>query len=281
MKMIGNSGGFRLVSFDSGKLGPTVCVVGGVHGDETCGLNAIEVLERELAVGGRLLRGRLLTLVANLKAIRLTRRFVDFDLNRAFGKSDAFGHESQLAKDLASYLIEMDYILDLHSTSAPTRPFCAGALTDRHLEMFWMTGLEIYTHGWEVHRGHTMLIDEVNRLGGVGVIAECGRTGARETDEIAYSTTIHLLQELKMLAPVKLQPTASHRIVRIEQIIRANSDRFSFTRHFENFDPVKAFEVVAYDDGEPVTYHLPFAIAMPTQGKLQVGDEAFGVGIIE
>lgn len=280
MKIVANSEGFRLVLLDSGKPGPTVCVVGGVHGDETCGPNSITVLERKLLTGDRLLRGQLLTLVANLEAVRLKRRFVDFDLNRAFG-NDAFGHESQLAHRLAPHLIGMDYVLDLHSTSAPTQPFCAGALTKRHLEMFKMTGLEVYTHGWEIHRGYTMLIDEVNRLDSVGVIVECGKTGDSQTDKIAYTTVLHFLQELEMLLPVKLQSPKSHTVVRIDQTVRARTESFFFTRNFKNLDPVKAGEVVAYDDGKPIAYPHAFVIAMPTQSKLQAGDEAFGVGIIE
>lgn len=281
MKIVANSEGFRLVLLDSGKPGSTVCVVGGVHGDETCGPNSIAVLERKLLTGDRLLRGRLLTLVANLEAVRLKRRFVDFDLNRAFENSYAFGHEAQLAHRLAPHLIGMDYVLDLHSTSAPTQPFCAGALTERHLEMFKMTGLDVYTHGWEIHREHTMLIDEVNRLDGVGVIAECGRTGDSQTDKVAHTTVLQFLQELEMLSPVKLQSPKSHTVVRIDQIIRARTESFFFTRHFKNLDLVRAGEVVAYDDGRPIAYPNAFVIAMPTQSKLQAGDEAFGIGIIE
>lgn len=281
MKIVANSEGFRLVLFDSDKPGLTVCIVGGVHGDETCGLNAINLLESKLLTGDKLLHGRLLTLVANLEAVRLKRRFVDCDLNRAFGESNAFGYESQLAHRLAPHLIGMDYVLDLHSTSAPTQPFCAGALTKRHLEMFRMTGLEVYTHGWEIHRGHTMLIDEVNRLNAVGAIAECGKTGDAQTDKVAYTTVLHFLQELKMLSPVKLQSPKSHTVVRIDQTVRARTENFCFTRNFKNLELVKAGEVVAYDDGKPITHPDAFVMAMPTQGKLQAGDEAFGVGIIE
>ena len=280
MEIIANSKKFRLVLFDSGKPGSTVCIVGGVHGDEHCGLNAISLLEKKL-IEIKLLRGRLLTLMANLEAVRLQRRFVDFDLNRAFGNPDFFGYESQLVKSFTPHLIGIDYLLDLHSTSAPTKPFCAGTLTETHLQMFQMTGLEVYTHGWEVHRGYTMLIDEVNRLGGIGLIVECGKTGDSQTDQIAYHTAVRFLQGLKMLSAFQLPPPESHTIVRIEDTIKAKTEKFIFTRHFENLNPVEASEVVAYDNGQPVAYPHEFLMAMPSQGKLLAGDEAFGVGIIE
>ena len=51
MKTVINSEGFRLVSFDSGKPGLTVCISGGVHGDESCGIKAIQKLEQKLSSG--------------------------------------------------------------------------------------------------------------------------------------------------------------------------------------------------------------------------------------
>lgn len=275
------SEGFRLVEFDSGQPGPRVCIVGGIHGDELCGVNAISVLEDEFTTNHELLCGRLLMLVANLEAIRLKKRFVDFDLNRAFNSTVAFGYEAQLAQRITPHLTGVDYLLDLHSTSAPTRPFCAGSLTKAHLEMFWMLGFETYTCDLEVHRGQVMLIDEINRLGGVGIAAECGRTGERQIDEVAYKAFIRLLQKLGMIPPTEQRPPKSRSIIRIKQIVTAKTEHFIFTRDFENLDLVESGEVVAYDNGQPVVFSDPFLITTPTKVKLQPGDEAFGVGIIE
>ena len=280
MKQIINSEGFRLVSFDSGQPGLTVCISGGVHGDETCGVKAIEKLEKELLSKEKLLSGRVLTLIANQEAIKLKKRFVDFDLNRAFGNSSAIGHESNLAKNIASHLQGIDYLLDLHSTSAPTKPFCAGILTKRHIEIFKMIGVEYYTYGWEIHRGHSMLIDEVNRLGGIGVIVECGKTDDLKTDEIAYKSVKNLLQKFKIFPISNYQfSVENHIIIKIEQIIKAQSNDFTFTRHFSNLYETKADEIIAYDNKKSIHYKYPFLIVMPTVGSLKLGDEAFGIGI--
>ncbi|MDJ0634943.1 MAG: succinylglutamate desuccinylase/aspartoacylase family protein [Xenococcaceae cyanobacterium MO_188.B29] len=276
-----NSENFRLVLFDSGKLGPTVCIVGGVHGDEICGPIAIDRLERKLATENYLLRGRLMTLIANSEAIRLKKRFVDFDLNRAFKNSAAFGHEAQLAKCLTPYLKEVDYLLDLHSTSAATRPFCAGAFTEPHLKIFRITGFEFYTYGWGEHRKYTLLVDEVDRLGGVGVIAECGKTGDYQTNEISFSTITHLLQELEMIKPVKLRTLQNPTLIEINQIVKAKTDYFIFKRDFESFETIEAGEIVAYDDKNPVVYPFRFTLVMPTRGKIRAGDDAFVVGIFD
>ena len=71
MKKVINSERFRLASFDSGQPGLTVCISGGVHGDETCGVKAIKKLEREQLSEEKLLNGKVFTLIANKEAIKL------------------------------------------------------------------------------------------------------------------------------------------------------------------------------------------------------------------
>jgi uncharacterized protein len=287
MRVVNNSNKFHLSIFDSEIPGPTVCIVGGVHGDETCGLKSIAALEYKLTTKVKLLCGRLVMLRANLEAVRLKKRYVDFDLNRAFGEfgnSKAFGYESDLAKHLEPHLTELDYVLDLHSTSAPTRPFCSGKLTERHFNFFQLLGLEFYTHGWEIHRQHSMLIDEVDRQGGVGIIAECGKTGKSQTEKIALETTFRLLESLNMLDKNILNKsdiTKTKTVVCITEIIKSKSDSFSFTRSFDNFDLIDPDEIVAYDNNVPIFYPNKFLMSMPTMGHIKLGDEAFGIGVVD
>lgn len=282
MKTIIDLEGFRLVCFDSKKPGLTICISGGVHGDETCGIKAINKLEKELSIHNKLLSGKLLTLIANQEAVAQKKRFIDFDLNRSFRNHNAIGYESNLAKKITPYLKGVDYLLDLHSTSAPTRPFCAGMLTHRHLQLFKIIGVQVYTHGWEIHRGYSMLIDEVNRLGGVGIVVECGKTNIRQTDKIASKTILAFLQGLKMFSTIDLDSTfKSYTTIKIKQIVKAKSNNFIFIRNFNNLDLVNANEIIAYDNKEPIYYSYPFLIVMPTKTKISAGDEAFGIGIEE
>jgi len=280
MQIIDDSQGFHLTAFDTGKAGSTVCISSGVHGNEKCGLYAIYKLQ-QLLTETNLLRGTLLILVANLEAVKLNQRFIEFDLNRSFQNASAYGYEAELADRLTPYLVGIDYCLDLHSTSAPTRPFCAGTNTKKHLQLFEMLDFEVYTQGWEIHRQHTMLIDEIDRSGGVGIIAECGKTGEQKTSEVAYCAALHLLQALDMLCIIEAPMPRLRSVIQIEQVIKTKTEHFYFTRHFENLDPIKVDEVVASDGSQSIFFTQPFLMAMPTQGKLEVGEEAFGVGIID
>lgn len=282
MEILIDSEEFRLISFDSGKKGETVCISGGVHGNESCGVKAIRKIEKEFLSNQILLKGKVLTLIANKKAIQLKKRCIDFDLNRAFGNPNAFGYESEIAKKITPFLQEIDFLLDLHSTSAFTKPFCAGILSTDHLEFFKMTGIDVYTHGWELHRGYSMLIDEINRFGGVGIIAECGKMDEKSTNHIAYQTIISLLEKIKFISvPEFKSTTKEYKIIRVKQIVKACSDNFSFVRNYKNLDMAKIDEVIAYDNNNPILYNYPFLIMMPNMQNIENGEEAFGIGIEE
>lgn len=76
---------------------PEIAVVGGIHGDEPCGINAIERLLTDPPV----FRKPVLFVIANEKAIEQGKRYVEEDLNRAFpGDENGPTHESRLAARL-------------------------------------------------------------------------------------------------------------------------------------------------------------------------------------
>jgi uncharacterized protein len=281
-KVIIENEGYRKITYDSCKQGLTLCIVGGVHGNETCGVNLVNKLENWFFNEQELSNGKLLTLVANTQAVKLRKRFVHNDLNRAFVNTSHTGYEFQLAQQLSKELLGIDYLIDLHSTSAPLKPFCAGILTLKHYNLFLLTGIEIYMHGWEAHRGYSMLIDEINRLGGVGIIAECGKTSTLQANQVAYQVTIRTLKSLKMIASSASTISKKEPIVlRIKEIIRAKTSKFHFTRKFKNLEVIKPGEAIAFDGSEAVIYPHPFIITMPNYGKIESGDEAFGVGTFE
>src|SRR5688500_8439811 len=63
--------------------GPTLIVVGGIHGNEPAGIRAVERVIARLSE--RDLRGELVAFGGNLGALRLGRRFIAKDLNRQWG----------------------------------------------------------------------------------------------------------------------------------------------------------------------------------------------------
>lgn len=94
-----------------------VLVCGGTHGDELAGVwvaSQVHAGRPEFAREGLDVTG----LVANPAAVSRGTRFVGSDLNRAFGGRESRGPEAELARALAPALASVDFVIDLHSSTA-------------------------------------------------------------------------------------------------------------------------------------------------------------------
>ncbi len=122
--------------------GATLVVVGGVHGNEPAGLiAAIRVLDRLKSVEPRLIRGRFVALAGNLEALNHDDpdvRYIDHDLNRLckrerFVEPASTSVEHREMFELFDSIEEINntsasmVVLDLHTTSGPSRPVVAFA----------------------------------------------------------------------------------------------------------------------------------------------------------
>ncbi|MBZ6493504.1 succinylglutamate desuccinylase/aspartoacylase domain-containing protein [Natrinema longum] len=107
----------RVAQLGSGT--PEIAVVAGIHGDEPCGVRAVERLLDDRPTVKRPVK----LVVANEAALERQVRFIDEDLNRAFpGTPDAKTHEGQLANELVAEL-EGCLTFSMHSTQSHADPF--------------------------------------------------------------------------------------------------------------------------------------------------------------
>jgi len=98
---------------------PDIAVVGGVHGDEPCGVRAVERLLADAPDVERPVK----CIVANEEALERGVRYVDADLNRAFGpNTPADAHEVELGERLAEEIRGMT-VFSVHSTQSHADPF--------------------------------------------------------------------------------------------------------------------------------------------------------------
>ncbi|MFC7215246.1 succinylglutamate desuccinylase/aspartoacylase family protein [Saliphagus sp. GCM10025334] len=107
----------RVVQLGTGT--PELAVVAAIHGDEPCGVRAVErLIEEEPSV-----KRPVKLVVANEEALERGVRYVDEDLNRAFpGHPEAETHEGRLAYELAAEL-EGCLTFSMHSTQSHADPF--------------------------------------------------------------------------------------------------------------------------------------------------------------
>jgi len=101
--------------FRSEEPGPTVFLVGGIHGDEPAGAGALEIIRDDLSVGA----GKVIILPrANNPALEAGERYAPGarDLNRAFPVDEEKDWTGRLASEIWNIVIEyeVDIIFDLH-----------------------------------------------------------------------------------------------------------------------------------------------------------------------
>ena len=102
-----------------------VAIVGGTHGNENTGVFLVNKLKNALPEYKGL---KLKYLLANPMAIKQTRRFIDYDLNRSFGiqelnNVERFEYELNRAKVINNELgpkgdSKYDFIIDMHTTTS-------------------------------------------------------------------------------------------------------------------------------------------------------------------
>jgi len=269
---------------DSGHPGPTVLIIGGIHGNEPAGLMAArEVLAR--LERGRLGRaGRVVAVAANQPALAVGRRYINRDLNRVWS-ADAIAALEQAPADtddaeqgqqrvLLSLFRQLRHeaeagdqplvFVDLHSTSGPAAPFTIinDTLESRRLALAspvpLVLGLE------EIVRG--TLLDYVEQYGHPCVIVEGGQHDDPATAVNLESVVWHVLGSLGMVAshqvrafPVVARPSVpgvpagQPRVIEVFYVHEiASATEFEMRPGYASFVPVRAGELLAHDHGTEV-----------------------------
>ena len=260
--------------------GPRLIVIGGVHGNETCGTAGIERVRAELDDGAlRLLRGELTMVpVANPLARRRLQREGERNLNRLFqptppGQTPA-DYEARLTDLLCPLLDRHDVLLDLHSFQSAGEAFAmigprdntgtlepfARAVEEGRLALHLGTSrvvegwLDIYAAGL-AQRSPGLPVDEaalafgrgtneyMRSRGGYGVTLECGQHDDPAAPDVAHAAIHATLRLLGMVAePAKVPPQPE--LLRLVSVADRLDEEDQFVREWATFDPVLAGEPI-------------------------------------
>ena len=227
---------------------PAVAAVGGIHGDEPCGVRAIE---RFLETGPVDEVERPVTLiVANERALDAGTRYVEGDLNRLFpGDPDSDIHEERLAHDLWREVRDCT-VLGFHSTVSFDEPFGTLAdLTPRKAEIMRALPLSHAADFTGVVSGRS-----VNLPGFVNV--EAGYQGSDAAADNAYDCLVSYLRAMDAL-PGEAEPTdTAHYDVR-ETLEKTPGETYRVhVGNFERVPPGTAYATTG--TGEELTRETEF-----------------------
>jgi predicted deacylase len=288
---------------DSDFPGPTVIILGGVHGDEHAGIAVVNQMKSgEFDVP--LERGRLIIALGNLAAIEVNRRFTDggTNLNREFVdvpddmlfEAADLSSEARRARSLKPYLNESDAAFDLHGfRQKDGEPFI---ITEPRgfLAALAVSGAGAYyvSSGWGgesgIEQGGTD--DFMERRGKIGLCYELAQlTDLNRGIPRGRNGVLRFLAHLELIDPIAIVnlPTDPRTplFARASTAVLAN-EGFSWGPHF----PYRSFQTL--EPGEFIAQNGPsienriFAgpnqvIIFPSdKSTVKPGDEMFNLGTV-
>ncbi len=279
--------------------GPTLIVVGGLHGNEPAGVKALlRILPRLAADPAGITRGRVVGLSGNRKALRAKRRYLVHDLNRYWlperverlrAEPDAAGLDGedeelyQLDREILRLLDaagggkhegQRVYLLDLHTTSGPRLPFATldDSLRNRPFAFAFPVPVVL---GLEEELAGTLSI-HVETLGVITAGFESGMHDAPESVDRAEAVIWIALEASGVLEPgSRPEVDAARRSLAVEcsglpEVVEIRyrhaitpADGFRMDPGYVNFQPIAVAEKLGGDHRGPITSPLSGLMLMP------------------
>ena len=250
----------KIVTYRTLDPGPTLTVLGAVHGNERCGAEAIARLIADIDNGVVTLRRGILQLVpiTNPKAYEKGVRFVERNLNRyLYPKEDRQKYEDHLDPIVCEVLDRTDVLLDLHSYTSPGGPFIF--LDPKNAkEVAYATSLGVadFAYGWaEAFGGGTGkesqgTTEYARTRGAMAITLECGQHLNADAADIGYRAILLALAHFDMLdaegraAAGQGKPAGKQRCVKVKSVYRRDAGAV-FAKPWRHLDPVAKGEAMA------------------------------------
>ena len=301
---------FQSISFTGLASGARLVVLGAVHGNETCGTQAIRRVSGEIESGQWAMVAGSVTFVpiTNPLAYARHQRMGDRNLNRNLAPTDApVEFEDRIANWLCPLLAQHDALLDLHSFHTAGKPFVMLGPQDNtgSLEPFarcaeetalaLRLGVQRFVDGWldtyatgvarRLAAGVSAREADVNygvgttefmrAQGGIALTLECGQHDDPAAPAVAYRAILNTLAHLQLIAAPAPPTVADTEALRLYEVIdRAHADD-RFARAWSSFDRVRAGELIGTrHNGTPVVADSDGYIVFPNPNA-QPGQEWF------
>lgn len=273
----------RIIGNISGGDNQTLLVcVGGLHGNEQAGYNALEYLISHL--DKRLFNGHFVAIGGNLQALKEKKRYLQTDLNRIWSNDliDNIPHDSDISEyEELRQLIEVlrviphdtykrRVLIDLHTTSAPNGAFIVRTTTtddeiakvleipvilglDKKLQGTAMTYMEQWDYETFAFEGGTIGKENStnNLILGVWRILQTLQMTSQPIPNLEHT----LGETIRTGVPSYLTCEYIHKI--------PASSTFKMLEGFENFDSIEEGQLLAYQDGKEIRSSYTGYILMP------------------
>ena len=264
----GNTGIPYVWRFESGQPGPNVMASAIVHGNEPCGVIALDwMFQRDL----RPLVGSLTLAFMNVEAYRAfdpkdpnSTRWIYEDMNRVWDKDvldgDRASCELTRAREVRPILEDIDLLLDLHSMQHPAPPLMMTGRHPRSKELAAQVGVPERVVGDAGHAAGRRMRDygafDDPKSDRTALLIECGQHWQAATGELAIEATLRFLVATGTLSKehlVALKAPAPQRFFTVLEAVTIESDTFTFAQPFSGGEVLAtAGTLVGHDGDRPV-----------------------------
>lgn len=304
---------FQSVSFSGLESGTRLIVLGAVHGNETCGTQAIRRVITEIESGQLNLVSGSVTFVpvANPLAYARHQRMGERNLNRNLAPTETpIEFEDRIANWLCPLLAQHDALLDLHSFHTAGDPFVMLGPENNQgtLEPFARSaeetalalrlGVHRFVDGWldtyaagvarrlasgaaareaGVHYG-VGTTEYMRAQGGIALTLECGQHDDPAAPHVAYQAIHNTLAHLALSAAAPPARVSGTEALRLYQVVDRDHAGDRFVRDWASFDRVRTGEAIGMrHDGTLVTTGHDGYVVFPNPNALP-GQEWFYLG---
>ena len=294
--------GAHLIASIRGSLpGPTLIILGGIHGNEPAGVLAANRVRLRMQQRRAALRGEVVLLRGNTRALEQRLRYIDVDLNRQWTAENVriAELENQSIREVSELLEQRElltvvrevvsrargeiYFVDLHTTSAHGQPFATVGDTLRN-RRFALTFPLTIVLGLEEQIDGTLL-EYVNNLGAITMGVEAGQheamTSVDHHEAVIWNAMASTgnfrredLPELEQYQSRLKRASGGMKVVEVRhRHAIVPEDCFKMEPGFTNFQSVRRGKVLARDRTGEIKASETGLILMPLYQTL--GNDGF------
>jgi succinylglutamate desuccinylase len=232
-----------------------------VHGDEIIGKLVLDEVKSKIE--HKQILKEIVFIEANLEAYKQNKRFIDVDLNRQMTESkqkslhslnsNELNHEESIAVNLSSILAGASYLLDIHATKSPSKPFIYSLNTKKHKDIISVLNVDLVVLTQEGDEPIGAMDEFVDSHNGVGFTLEAGGIGDNHYTKDMVKLVMNFLCKSNAISMGNIDlPTIDKKIVK-SKYFYAPSDNFVFSKKFKNFDLLKKGELIGSFNGKKYT----------------------------
>lgn len=270
-------------TYKGAQPGKNLLVFGAIHGNETCGPDAIRRVMECLDKGEIIIQAGQVTFipVCNPEAYKADKRYIEVNLNRVMKlQANPTQYEEKIAVELMSFIDDCDVLLDLHSMHTASPPFVFQDTDDKALHDF-SAALNVpnIVVGWpDLYQGEDNTTAGYARTKNkLAVTVECGKHHDYAAIRVGVMCIERALQYMG-LVPLGLVLVDTQNFVRVrmtDKIIK-HSATGEFIKPWDHMDRLDKGDVITKGDMVMTAPYDGFMI-LPFH-EAQQGDEWYYLG---